>query len=567
MAELQMTGNLAAVRAEAQTTGTSASITSIERPLLRDTATANQSTLPILDLAKSNSLSGAPDGYVTPFLNRPAEIRNAIYETLFQYDDPIVLMGRHPWASPRLACPIPGVNFLSSCHQVWSEAAAMLYSRNTFLVCFPMANCEHTPYLHRIEKWLYKIGTHEALLRRLSIDLGPPCPARLPRRLDVAPLGNWIWSRTNSKLQILFVETDRTDHDPSSRHLHPSSTVQNYGVDVLNSMLACLERERLTTIGLYLRPSKVLESVILSNDGNRVTFLLSTDTHKPSRDPARIVLEVSNTGGLQRVYSKRQPIRLAELMYRYPRIEKRFSTLVGGAGHQLKYNLNKNTLSESLPETFAINKEIRELALDYFKREIIVEMSTQEPRATFGDFHALHGWIENIRPFSQVDGIQQVFDAPTIILLYDLAGRVNLNSVRYQATNLVRKASLLLDTSTTICVQLTCPEDSVIKQELGVTSLYELQRRCLLVLEALLDQHPTRRSLPCPDIWVDYRGLPCEIEFRLENPIVLEGEADCGGLILDTEACIQRLTEAYGGIDEETGTLLGTTLALADVLW
>jgi hypothetical protein len=72
-----------------------------------------------------------------PFTDWLPEIRNGIYETLFEFDSPIKLattfgdFGRDRVTSA-LYGHVSGVNLLATCKQVNRGAKEVLYSRNTF---------------------------------------------------------------------------------------------------------------------------------------------------------------------------------------------------------------------------------------------------------------------------------------------------------------------------------------------------------------------------------------------------------------------------------------------------
>jgi hypothetical protein len=132
-------------------------------------------------------------------LQYPPEIRNMIYETLFQLEDAIEL--EFDPAHRRLNSLVPCVALLATCRQIWEEASGFLYSRNTFLYVWDLE------YYFKV--WIKRIGDNLALLRGIHINLGWDEDDYRHCELDVEFILRELWRQPTPRIEFsIWKETD-----------------------------------------------------------------------------------------------------------------------------------------------------------------------------------------------------------------------------------------------------------------------------------------------------------------------------------------------------------------------
>ena len=93
------------------------------------------------------------------FLLLPLELRLQIYECIFLSKEQILPHRKHNDLRYLVEPPIP-TSILRTCKQIHQEASPILYSKNTFIITYPM----------EILKWLQKIGrANMQLLEKIHI--------------------------------------------------------------------------------------------------------------------------------------------------------------------------------------------------------------------------------------------------------------------------------------------------------------------------------------------------------------------------------------------------------------
>jgi len=131
--------------------------------------------------------------FSTPLTIWPPEIRNQIYETLFELDSPITLAWTGDDYGRRYVITASGhrgriskANLLATCRQVNREASGVLYSRNVF----HFRHDNMTPNIWLTEgEHAGEVNIYRFLLRKIVVDF----PRYYSPNLHVWPFLNQIW--------------------------------------------------------------------------------------------------------------------------------------------------------------------------------------------------------------------------------------------------------------------------------------------------------------------------------------------------------------------------------------
>jgi hypothetical protein len=174
----------------------------------------SSSQSPINDRA-SGSASGKrlvslPTVAISPtFLTLPGEIRICIYDILFKTARPVQLVvctNGNDCGPVRDYCGIiHGASLLGTCHQVYVEAAGILYAQGTFNV----RNLHGTYYsnclVEEVGSWLSKVSRHSSVVGPILLDINRKQCSRAG--LKVFPVFRYLCIPQNAGLRVTFTGT------------------------------------------------------------------------------------------------------------------------------------------------------------------------------------------------------------------------------------------------------------------------------------------------------------------------------------------------------------------------
>ena len=239
-------------------------------------------------------LSPPTTNQTSPLLRCPPEIRNAIYDALFQFDDPLELQSLYRERNGEYSfnLPIGGINLLTVCQQTKKEASGILYSRNAFMVSCDMC---------LLEDWLIALGNNKTLLRQILLNLGDDTDY-IPAQMDVRLILRELWLQPKATIEFTCVY--RTQ----------GSGPQTYTVaKTPNRMLAALTPAISPQIKAMVKSERTLCRAWMRDDGNSISFELQTEGARALEySIPTIDYELSSTGQLVRVASHKPSPTLEE---------------------------------------------------------------------------------------------------------------------------------------------------------------------------------------------------------------------------------------------------------------
>ncbi|KAI8933729.1 hypothetical protein NX059_009445 [Plenodomus lindquistii] len=189
------------------------------------------------------------------------------------------------------------VAFLQTCHQIYDEAATVLYGENTFIVS--VARHRHNPALRQLRtivRWIESMGSHYKLLKKVLIDMGPTCGYDC----EFQPFTKLIWARPELKGRILFYGSKRKvepllhdgypmfddDYDEHERRANDAASAIEY----LNKICRSLTVDDSLNLQRYAKFDRLISSIPFKFDFSVYWGLSNGLVVFPSTRPFRYTL-------------------------------------------------------------------------------------------------------------------------------------------------------------------------------------------------------------------------------------------------------------------------------------
>ena len=449
-----------------------------------------------------------------PFLEWPAEIRNAIYEELFEHDEPLRLgypSKRHHFydvgddsdddsddidcdtyrrSIPRgCRCPVPGVNLLATCHQVHAEATPVLYARNAFAVAE-----HHLTLGFMLRNWLDQIGSQQKFLKEIRCD-------------DSAHWDVWqgvalvrlLWDYPSASFTITFTSFGRSSTKVAS----------------LSRMLAALSpAAQNPQLKAIMGSSRSLWEISIDREHpNSVLLKLKTDSQLGVKNflPFHLPVlkyDMSSTGQLQRSFPQTPAPTVIDLT-RLPLVMARLLEHMSDPQKDAVYDLDRHTMSRSLPAVLYVNRQLRYAFFELGTRKNhVATMSTSTSTADFTRAYAnLRLWQTDFQNHALGRGRSRSAtpyrsESVAIALNFRLAELKSLGDLRFDVACLVWASSSFC-ARTNIRVERFNNGIQVSQSQALCPNLYHLRRALLSFLTALSNRYPHHRYQSCPQIWAD----------------------------------------------------------------
>ncbi|KAF1829353.1 hypothetical protein BDW02DRAFT_169257 [Decorospora gaudefroyi] len=438
----------------------------------------------------------------------PAELRNRIYEVLFNRDQPVRF---HNGRADRDRNDREGsaqsidvdqrvqgdgsqhgfgnvIALLLSCRQIYHEAAGILYGRNTFLFSPPL-NANEYPTKDHIDlaiTWIASIGSQFSFLSQVQIvpeQLGYTPP-------DLLPLLKVIWAHPNAKCEIKFAETGQVVLYPT-RLQHRNC---NFGlVIVLNNLIVTLGRRDALNIKQYGKYRGIISSVQFKWDPNYAgtcMFAGGTTRYFDTIDDGKTVKWSDPPQGSPLLWL---PGRAKRLIHTYACLSK--------AG--VVFDLDSKAVSGLEEGLRGVSQQLHEEAHWYAswrQNDFTIQMATQEAATSFNNFAAF-------RQFANIPFYEDIRTPrfPTdIVLKFDLSTSRTLGDLRIDFGRLLSSPPLKRECLDHCVVALSGPITS--PPEKARFAWSHVQRSTFYLLSEVLEQLPSKAHQPPPQIWMDGHG-------------------------------------------------------------
>ncbi|KAH6639146.1 hypothetical protein C7974DRAFT_387936 [Boeremia exigua] len=406
---------------------------------------------------------------ITPFLERPPEIRNAIYAALFDTSEPRKLLCTN---QGELHCSVGGINLLYTCRATYRETIGFVYGRHPFVGMFGFPNeggARLLALLQPIRRWLRDIGEKRALMTGLEIDLTGSL-VRLHSWIEITPLVRFMFSaRECEKVPVTFCV------QANNRH------VRKLNVAAVNRLLDRLARDKYLKI--LLRCWRNLNRVVVGGDGKEFKLFFSSTSTKPSAP-----LEYRLSSDDELIYSSIKPTLNLDGLFSNTNIRDRVFGYLNHSGDRITFDLDHHTVSPPWQELLHVNQTLRTYIRRTFRRTTFWQLVSSKRDYRLDASAAFQTMLE-LRPDSDnrlgsIIELNVVTEAPTSI--YDI--RLNATSLVAATATALCSVSVRLDGQPS-----TDPP----------TSLVHIKTQLLRLFAHILDLHPQLARLSCPPVYMD----------------------------------------------------------------
>ena len=477
----------------------------------------------------------------------PAEVRNAVYDVLFHVPDGIrVVFDQHcTFEDKELGREIAAfLPMLSTCRQIYQEAATTLFSNNIWIVSRDAASMSHW----RLERgaieeardaacMLQGFGSRKTMVRAVLLDLDTTCPVpcqihgvqprnHLGRRFDEYEHTIEIWNLITEMehtpdLRVEFV------HDKCASfydfHVSNSSGQVDIGVqlDLLNTTAQTFRED---PIGLR-KYGRQISEVYIERDCSQAHVMFYTP-NVCFEDMVKLRIDISDGGKkLTWVRPETKSLTFMNLPSPLRRIILDKVSFTDNGNHRSKdldmiWDLDKKTLTGGSLITGAICQAIR---FQYYgaiwgNKHHTFKMSTRQPRTNFDGFGKLEHLMpeHNYSPLVPYGNPFQTWRA-RFLLEFDIPAAVPLEDVRLNIVKLLQITGGLMGYAK---ITISIAGEGGIPRAEETMNLWMCRT---LVLTALADAGERHRELsvrrPCSAVWMNGRFEVVEVEPREDSDL------------------------------------------------
>ncbi|KAI4953401.1 hypothetical protein J4E91_002248 [Alternaria rosae] len=448
----------------------------------------------------------------------PPEIRNRIYEYLFQRDRPVILDDGQAhvelWAGGHAIhykhggfkqqvrkedlCEVFAgcTGLLLSCRQIYHEAVGILYGQNTFFFSRFLEN-----QMHFTSKWLSTIGSHYQLLSYVHIDADVSVP-KCTRGYNLLPLLKLIWNHSQAKCIFTFVLP------ASSLSKDRKYDTELYGratsADIINGVLFALGAKDVLNLRQYARYSCLISSIMVwSNENGCVGYVENTDPDIPRSSPHTVRdFDILDRGSKVK-WADPQQLTLPSLPHELLSV---INTYANASDTDIVFDLDTKKAHVYHVGLSGVNDLLRfdidRMATRVYD-EIVIRMSTQEATTDFDDFKALQNLlaIENFGVLINPDERREAHCSIDMILMFKLSTPKSAEDLRINISQLLHL--FIYDHEDLV---ITVQESNGSTGRTRFITWNHVQCAVFLLLSDLLEQYPSEAHRPLPHIWINGRG-------------------------------------------------------------
>lgn len=443
------------------------------------------------------SKPAVPD--VPSFLWLPAELRNVIYEDLYELDDDIVIR-EWLYGGPIMKLSLPGRKLLFTCRQIYAETTALFYGRNTFLI-----TTSSPPVGSTTESWLTRIGPLAQFVQYMVIDLLKETSSEM----DVLPFLRCIWEKPGHKLRMRFVYTGQ--HDQCSFN---AATVTN--------AVRLIAEDNYLDLKRYCPYPSLLSAIILNEDGSKGKARFYKYTPPPSFDVRTTYNPYLNF----RIHDDTIEVASERLgfdsLMKHGTIRKKILDLAISTpilctfdNEEFAYNISHPRSRPQLSGLISVNRAMSMRSMEIYERVPFIAraVTTQSKYAFTREFESFRGCY----PWDSVGKLFANATHPRIIVLhFKLAEPMILGFLRFNATQLCENTPIWPG-RTNVHIVLTREGQTRVKS--FTFKLWDLKRIVDPIMTKLLKFYPRSDGWDYhyPDVWVNGRGIISEIREKTES--------------------------------------------------
>ena len=428
-------------------------------------------------------------------LTLPGEVRNAIYEALFVYDDSIeVHANQMSYLDYHSSNIVPGTALLQSCHQVQHEATGVFYARNVFRLVLPKDPFGRGDFTWAMD-WRRVIGKQSSSLRAIQLDIGNLLDQ--DEALEILPILEYIWKPEHKNMTVTLVTLPEWLGMRFERNPQWSTN----DTTKVNKGLSALIADPSNVLRKYWIPNMLLR-VNLHTNGSEVYVSYRHNHRGGGNWMSKGRMTISDEDELRVIPPDRRP-EIRDLMDIYS-IRKTLFDLVQPPGVEPVFDLTKQTTNINLKSLAGVD--------DYLRRKVIWELADYPTVLKLTTSMPKYNFATELERFKTIRlrGHPHYFE-----LYFDLSEHFTLEDVRFDSLQLL-SATSLVDGNVHLKVEVRYPLDSETPNQTFTLLLSDLKIGVLSFIYSFLKAYPDRAHLPCPRIWTNGFGQAKEATWKDE---------------------------------------------------
>lgn len=372
-------------------------------------------------------------------LTLPGEVRNAVYEAIFVYDDPIQVHANNiSYLDYHSGIIVAGTALFQSCHQIQHEATGVFYARNVFRLVLLKGAFGRGDFTWAMA-WLCMVGKQPSSLRVVQFDISNLLDQG--EDLEILPILEYTWKPEHKDMTATLVippERLSMGFKGSPQWSANDTTKINKG---LNALIA----DPSNVLRKYWIPNMLLR-VKLDTKGSEV-YVSYRHNHRGGGNwmtKGRMI--ISDEDELRVIPPDRKP-GIFDLMAIYS-IRKTLFDLVQPPGVEPAFDLTNQTTNINLRSLAGVNHWLRLM--------IITEV---------GDYHSTFKLTASTPKYNFATELErfttmQIRGHPCYFHLYfDLSEHFTLDDVRFDALQLLSAMSSV-DRDVQLKIEVRNPLDS-----------------------------------------------------------------------------------------------------------
>jgi len=427
---------------------------------------------PAITEGKSTPCDPTAPSFLTTF---PAEIRNAVYDALFHVYGGIRLSPSEDFITRSTfedqdvrATLVAGLPLLSTCRQIYQEAATTLYSNNIWIVSRDLdqtevkdGSVEHGTMTEATGAvvLLTDLGSRRVMVKKILLDVDRACPIPCETH-EVHPFPpHWItphlepdhavemWSLVRAMAQLPHLTVEFVHPKRQAYYdFHPPNGASGTGLGVdldgLNTALQTLKKD-VINIGRY---GQQISEVYIQRDCSAGIVVFQSSRRVPMYDRTRLGFNISDKGAtFAWANLEREPHHLLGLPDYIQRQIVNEASSVGradscGSDSAIVWDVDRKISTGVSLICGAICDRLRNdfMTMLRWDRRHIIKTSTSELRSDFDDFRTLQeSWSEHSYFNSPLGRPSDPYPV-SLLLEFHVHPEVTLEDIKLNITKLLQ---------------------------------------------------------------------------------------------------------------------------------
>ena len=434
----------------------------------------------------------------------PGEVRNAIFEALFELGHPITI-SRDRYAYGDSSCyqsrDVRGIALLRTCRKIHEEVIGILYSRNIFCVKDDPRTADP---IHWAIGWLDDIGRQSSYVRHLQIYMYntfyDPMHDPMHDPIDILPILRHVWMPNLTALEVeLLLGLPLVLK-------HPSDDIAKTGetnAASCNRQLRAIIDDSSECIKRFRAVPPVLRHVWLNFDGKVAHVSYCRTRYDPGCPLSGNIIHIVDDEAQSILTTPTRVVDVRSIM-RPSAIRDSILTMALSPAEGIIFDLTNRTANVDVPYIALTIAWLTALEHGGFlEMDSSVALTSPVTRAGFtAELKFLGEW--------------QLGSPARIFIRYFLEDNVSLDDVRFDASALLH-ATRGINVTTLVIVEIYSKSGPAPANSYTM-SLTNIRQSTLLFMYQIFKKSPEHGLAHRPKIWMSGRGEAREAEWDSSKP-------------------------------------------------